>query len=64
MNFDTDLVNDDLRNDDVAEFSVAEYGIEFARVEVNGQSEFGLFQLDIRKAAVRKRTSAGATTWP
>lgn len=49
VNFDTDLVNDDLQNKDVAEFSVTNKGVQFARIEVNDQTEFGLFQLDIRK---------------
>lgn len=49
VNFDTDLVNDDLQNKDVAEFSVTDKGVQFARIEVNDQTEFGLFQLDIRK---------------
>lgn len=48
VNFDTDLVNDDLQNKDVAEFSVTEEGVQFARIEVNDQTEAGLFQLDIR----------------
>ncbi|KIT15064.1 calcium-binding protein [Jannaschia aquimarina] len=49
VNFDTDLVNDDLQNKDVAEFSVTDKGVQFARIEVNDQTERGLFQLDIRK---------------
>ncbi|MEO9516369.1 MAG: calcium-binding protein [Paracoccaceae bacterium] len=49
VNFDTDLVNDDLQNKDVAEFSVTNKGVQFARIEVNDQTEAGLFQLDIRK---------------
>ncbi len=48
VNFDTDLVNDDLQNKDVAEFSVTGAGVQFARIEVNDQTEAGLFQLDIR----------------
>ncbi|MEL7013169.1 MAG: iron-regulated protein frpC, partial [Pseudomonadota bacterium] len=48
VNFDTDLVNDDLQNKDVAEFSVTDQGVQFARIEVNDQTEFGLFELDIR----------------
>ncbi|MEL7139341.1 MAG: calcium-binding protein, partial [Pseudomonadota bacterium] len=48
INFNTDLVNDDLQNDDVATFEDGPNGVEFARTEVNGQSQFGLFQLDIR----------------
>ncbi|GAB5468135.1 MAG: hypothetical protein Kilf2KO_11650 [Rhodospirillales bacterium] len=47
VNFDTDLVNDDLQNKDVAEISVTDKGVQFARTEVNDQSDFGLFQLDI-----------------
>lgn len=49
VNFDTDLVNDDLQNKDVAEFSTTKQGVQFARIEVNDQTEVGLFQLDIRK---------------
>ncbi len=49
VNFDTDLVNDDLQNKDVAEFSVTNQGVQFARIEVNDQTEVGLFQLDIRQ---------------
>ena len=49
VNFDTDLINDDLQNKDVAEFSVTDKGVQFARIEVNDQTEAGLFQLDIRK---------------
>ena len=48
VNFDTDLVNDDLQNKDVAEFSVTDQGVQFARIEVNDQTEVGLFELDIR----------------
>jgi Ca2+-binding RTX toxin-like protein len=48
VNFNTDLVNDDLRNKDVAEFSVTDEGVRFARVELNDQTERGLFQLDVR----------------
>ena len=48
VNFNTDLVNDDLQNKDVAEFSVTDKGVQFARIELNDQSEVGLFQLDIR----------------
>ena len=49
VNFDTDLVNDDLQNKDVAEFSTTNKGVQFARIELNDQTERGLFQLDIRK---------------
>lgn len=49
VNFDTDLVDDDLQNKDVAEFSTTAHGIEFARIEVNDQTERGLFKLDIRE---------------
>jgi len=59
VNFDTDLVNNDLQNDDVAQFAVTDKGIEFARIEVNGQSEFGLFQLDIRKTEVQETNFGG-----
>ncbi|MEO1191608.1 MAG: iron-regulated protein frpC [Pseudomonadota bacterium] len=52
VNFDTDLVNDDLQNKDVAEISTTPEGVLFARVEVNDQTEFGLFELDIRKTEV------------
>ncbi len=59
VNFDTDLVNTDLQNDDVAQFSVTNSGIEFARIEVNGQTERGLFQLDIRKTEVQETNFGG-----
>ncbi len=59
VNFDTDLVNDDLQNDDVAEFSVTDQGIQFARIEVNGQTELGLFQLDIRNTEVQETNFGG-----
>lgn len=49
VNFNTDLVNEDLQNKDVAEFSVTDQGVQFARIEVNDQTQFGLFQLDIRE---------------
>lgn len=48
VNFDTDLVNENLENKDVAEFSVTDAGVQFARIELNGQTKAGLFQLDIR----------------
>ncbi|MEM7213883.1 MAG: calcium-binding protein, partial [Pseudomonadota bacterium] len=48
VNFNTDLVNDNLDNRDFAEFSVTDEGVQFARVELNGQTENGLFELDIR----------------
>ncbi|MEO0362378.1 MAG: calcium-binding protein, partial [Pseudomonadota bacterium] len=48
VNFDTDLVNDDLQNDDTARIESAGQNFRFARTEVNGQSERGLFELDIR----------------
>ncbi len=59
VNFDTDLVNTDLQNDDVAQFSVTDAGIEFARIELNGQTERGLFQLDIRKTEVQETNFGG-----
>ncbi len=59
VNFDTDLVNNDLQNDDVAQFSVTDTGIEFARIELNGQTERGLFQLDIRKTEVQETNFGG-----
>lgn len=59
VNFDTDLVNDDLQNDDVAEFTVTDAGLQFARIEVNGQSEQGLFQLDIRNTEVQETNFGG-----
>ena len=59
VNFDTDLVNNDLQNDDVAEFSVTDEGIQFARIEVNGQTERGLFQLDIRNTEVQETNFGG-----
>ncbi|MEL7085251.1 MAG: calcium-binding protein [Cyanobacteria bacterium P01_A01_bin.3] len=49
VNFNTDLVNDDLQNDDVARIEVTPDGVKFARIEVNGQTELGLFELDIRQ---------------
>ncbi|MEO0763870.1 MAG: CHRD domain-containing protein, partial [Pseudomonadota bacterium] len=36
-------------NDDVAEIGAGRRSVEFARTEVNGQSERGLFELDIRR---------------
>ncbi|WP_424972679.1 calcium-binding protein [Dinoroseobacter sp. S76] len=59
VNFDTDLVNTDLQNDDVAAFSVTDEGIQFARIEVNGQTERGLFQLDIRETEVQETNFGG-----
>lgn len=59
VNFDTDLVNTDLQNDDVAEFSITDEGIQFARIEVNGQTERGLFQLDIRETEVQETNFGG-----
>lgn len=50
VNFNTNLADDDLANDDVAEISDSRQGINFARVELNGQTEAGLFELDIRRA--------------
>ena len=59
VNFDTDLVNDDLQNKDVAEFSVTYDGVQFARTELNDQSEAGLFQLDIRKTETLETNFGG-----
>ncbi|MEO1138420.1 MAG: calcium-binding protein [Pseudomonadota bacterium] len=59
VNFDTDLVNDDLQNKDVAEFSVTDKGVQFARIEVNDQTEFGLFQLDVRKTETLETNFGG-----
>ena len=59
VNFDTDLVNNDLQNDDVAQFSVTDTGIEFARIELNGQTSRGLFQLDIRETEVQETNFGG-----
>jgi len=59
VNFDTDLVDNDLQNADVAEFSVTKTGIQFARTEVNGQAEAGLFQLDIRNIEVQETNFGG-----
>lgn len=59
VNFDTDLVNIDLQNDDVAAFTTTENGIQFARIEVNGQTERGLFQLDIRETEVQETNFGG-----
>ena len=47
VNFFTDLINNDLQNDDRARIEEAGRGVQFARTEVNGQTEFGLFELDI-----------------
>lgn len=59
VNFDTDLVNDDLQNKDVAEFSVTDQGVQFARIEVNDQTERGLFQLDIRNTETLETNFGG-----
>ncbi|WP_299880244.1 calcium-binding protein [uncultured Sulfitobacter sp.] len=59
VNFNTDLVNDDLQNKDVAEFSSTEYGVQFARIEVNDQTERGLFQLDIRNTETLETNFGG-----
>jgi Ca2+-binding RTX toxin-like protein len=59
VNFDTDLVNDDLQNKDVAEFSTTAQGVQFARIEVNDQTERGLFQLDIRKTEALETNFGG-----
>lgn len=59
VNFDTDLVNDDLQNKDVAEFSVSQKGVEFARTEVNDQTERGLFDLDIRNTETLETNFGG-----
>ncbi|MEO1293675.1 MAG: iron-regulated protein frpC, partial [Pseudomonadota bacterium] len=47
VNFFTDLVNNDIDNDDTARIETAGKGISFARTELNGQTEAGLFALDI-----------------
>ncbi len=59
VNFDTDLVNDDLQNEDVAEFSTTARGVQFARIELNDQTERGLFQLDIRKTETLETNFGG-----
>ncbi|WP_370400045.1 calcium-binding protein [Sulfitobacter sp. JB4-11] len=59
VNFDTDLVDDDLQNKDVAEYSVTEEGVQFARIEVNDQTERGLFQLDIRNTETLETNFGG-----
>ncbi|MDW3224429.1 MAG: calcium-binding protein [Paracoccaceae bacterium] len=59
VNFDTDLVDDDLQNKDVAEFSTTSHGVEFARIEVNEQTERGLFQLDIRETETLETNFGG-----
>jgi Ca2+-binding RTX toxin-like protein len=59
VNFDTDLVIDDLQNRDVAAFSTTNRGVEFARIALNDQSEFGLFQLDIRKTETLETNFGG-----
>ncbi len=61
VNFDTDLVNDDLQNDDVAQFSVSKKGVEFARIELNDQTERGLFELDIRKTETLETNFGGGS---
>ncbi|MEM8849645.1 MAG: calcium-binding protein [Pseudomonadota bacterium] len=61
VNFNTDLVDDDLQNDDVAEFSVTDQGVQFARIELNGQTERGLFQLDIRETEALETNFGGGT---
>ena len=59
VNFNTDLVNDDLQNKDVAEYSVTDKGVQFARIEVNDQTELGLFQLDIRNTETLQTNFGG-----
>lgn len=59
VNFDTDLVDDDLQNKDVAEFSTTDEGVQFARIEVNDQTERGLFQLDIRNTETLETNFGG-----
>ncbi|WP_223423117.1 calcium-binding protein [Tateyamaria pelophila] len=59
VNFDTDLVNDDLQNKDVASFSTTDYGVAFARIELNDQTEAGLFQLDIRNTETLETNFGG-----
>ena len=52
VNFNTNLVDNDLANDDVVEIGDTPFGVSLARVEVNGQTEAGLFELDIRRSEV------------
>jgi len=52
VNFFTDLVNNDLQNDDRARIQTAGNGVLFARTEVNGQTDFGLFKIDITDTEV------------
>jgi Ca2+-binding RTX toxin-like protein len=52
-------VNDDLQNEDVAEFSTTARGVQFARIELNDQTERGLFQLDIRKTETLETNFGG-----
>ena len=59
VNFNTDLVNDDLQNKDVAEFSVTDEGVQFARIEVNDQTERGPFQLDVRNTETLETNFGG-----
>ncbi|MEO1317114.1 MAG: calcium-binding protein [Pseudomonadota bacterium] len=59
VNFNTDLVNDDLQNDDTARIEDSAEGVAFARTELNGQTERGLFQLDIRNSEVLETNFGG-----
>jgi Ca2+-binding RTX toxin-like protein len=59
VNLDTDLANDEIQNKEVAEFSTTAHGVQFARIEVNDQTERGLFQLDIRKTETLETNFGG-----
>ncbi len=59
LNFNTDLVNNDLQNDDVARIEATPDGVKFARIELNGQTEVGLFELDIRQTETLEVNGGG-----
>lgn len=60
VNFNTDLVNDDLANDDVVEISGGRK-VNLARTELNGQTEVGLFELDIRRSETLEVNGGGGS---
>ncbi len=59
VNFNTDLVNDDLQNDDVVEISDQKRGVQLERVELNGQTDAGLFAIDIRQTETLETNLGG-----
>ena len=59
VNFNTDLVNNDLQNDDVARIEATPDGVKFACIELNGQTEVGLFELDIRQTETLEVNGGG-----